>query len=135
MKTWLVAYGVTAATFLLIDSIWLSTMIGTIYRPVLGDALAESIRFIPALAFYLIFVFGLVFFAISPALSAGAWSTALINGALLGFVAYATYDLTNHATLKNWSTFLTVADMAWGTVLSGAAATGGYFLTNLIVRQ
>ena len=70
-----------------------------------------------------------------PALANGSWTTALLNGAFLGFVAYATYDLTNHATLKNWSTLLTVADMAWGTVLTAVAATIGYLLTNMIVRQ
>ena len=135
VKTYLVAYGVTAAVFLIMDSIWLSTMIGTIYRPVLGDSLAANLRVVPAVAFYLIFVSGVVFFAILPALANGSWTTALLNGAFLGFVAYATYDLTNHATLKNWSTLLTFADMAWGTVLTAVAATIGYLLTNMIVRQ
>jgi uncharacterized membrane protein len=79
--------------------------------------------------FYLLFVLGLVFFAVRPAIASGDWKTALLQGAAFGFFCYATYDLTNQATLKTWSTVVTLADLAWGTVLSGTAATVGYRIT------
>ncbi len=135
MKNYLVAYGVTAVVFLAVDAIWLSTMTGMLYRPIMGDALAAQPRFVPATAFYLLYVVGIVYFAIAPALTSGNWSTAAINGAIFGFMAYATYDLTNQATLKNWTTLLTLADLTWGTVLTCVSATVGYFLTTLILRQ
>ena len=76
-------------------------------------------------------IFGTVFLAVLPALKAGSWRRATLNGAVLGFVAYATYDLTNQATLVQWSTQLTIVDMCWGTVLTAVSATGGYFAGRL----
>lgn len=134
VKTYLVAYGVTAVVFLAVDAIWLTTMTGALYRPILGDQLVDQPRLVPAIAFYLIYVFGIVFFAILPALQSGQWTTALVHGALFGFIAYATYDLTNQATLKSWSTLLTLADLAWGTILTAIAATFGYLVTTWLVR-
>jgi len=80
-----------------------------------------------AVAFYLISIFGTVFLAIEPALRDGGWQRAAINGAVLGFVAYATYDLTNQATLNVWSLKLTLIDLCWGTALTTTSALGGYF--------
>ena len=80
-----------------------------------------------AVAFYLISIAGTVFLAIAPALKEGNWTRAAINGAVLGFVAYATYDLTNQATLAVWQTKLTIIDLIWGTTLTMLSATGGYF--------
>ncbi|MBA8852936.1 putative membrane protein [Ochrobactrum sp. RC6B] len=107
-------------------------MANVFYRPVMGDMLAPGFRLAPAVVFYVIFVFGLVFFAVKPGLLAGSGTVTLVHGALLGFVAYATYDLTNQATLKNWSWTLTIADMVWGTLLSTASAYVGYCVTSRI---
>lgn len=132
MKDYLIAYVVTAVAFLAIDSVWLSNMANVLYRPVMGDMLAPGFRLAPAVVFYVIFVLGLVFFAVKPGLLAGSCTVTLVHGALLGFVAYATYDLTNQATLKNWSWILTIADVVWGTVLSAASAYIGYWVTSRI---
>jgi len=81
----------------------------------------------PAAAFYFLYVGGIVFIAVAPGLAADKWTVALTRGMALGLIAYATYDLTNQATLKQWSTTVTLADMAWGTVLTGVAASAGFF--------
>lgn len=132
MKDYLIAYVVTAVAFLAIDSVWLSSMANVFYRPVMGDMLAPSFRLAPAIVFYVIFVFGLIFFVVRPGLVTGSGTVTLVHGALLGFVAYATYDLTNQATLKNWSWILTIADLIWGTVLSAVSAYIGYWVTSRI---
>jgi uncharacterized membrane protein len=133
MKAVIVAYVTTLAAFAVLDFLWLGRMGNVLYRPVMGDMVLESFRLAPAICFYALYVAGLVFFAVRPALAASDWQTALINGAALGFIAYATYDLTNQATLKNWSTMLTLADMTWGTILSGISAVIGYALTAFLV--
>lgn len=125
MKTYATAYIVAAIVFLVVDSIWLSTMADRLYRPVMGDMLAPKFRLVPAIVFYVLFIAGLTFLAIRPGLLAQSVWTGVIHGAVLGFIAYATYDLTNQATLKNWSTSLTVADLIWGTFLSAIAAGAG----------
>ncbi|MBX9458230.1 MAG: DUF2177 family protein [Rhizobium sp.] len=130
MKTSIVAYASTFIVFLVIDFIWLSAMANVLYRPVLGDMLAPQFRLAPAVFFYLIFVAALTFFAVLPSLQPGkGLGSALLYGAFFGFAAYATYDLTNQATLKNWSTLLTVADLAWGSFVSAAAAGAGHWIT------
>jgi uncharacterized membrane protein len=133
MKTYLAAYFFTLVAFLVIDFIWLSTMASRLYRPAIGDLLAENFRLAPAIIFYLIYAAGLTFLAVRPALISGQWSTALLYGAAVGFIAYATYDLTNQATLKSWSTTLTVADLLWGTFVSAAAAVIGFLVTVRII--
>ncbi|MFV0797594.1 DUF2177 family protein [Brucella anthropi] len=132
MKDYLIAYVVTAVAFLAIDSVWLSKMANVFYRPVMGDMLAPGFRLAPAVVFYVIFIFGLVFFAVKPGLLAGSGTVTFVHGVLFGFVAYATYNLTNQATLKNWSWTLTIADVVWGTVLSAASAYVGYWVTSRI---
>ncbi len=134
MKTVILSYIVTLVIFTGIDFIWLGRMGDVVYRPVMGDMALEGFRAAPAIAFYLIFAAGVVYFAVSPALTSGQWQTALLKGALLGFFAYATYDLTNQATLKNWSTFLSLTDLTWGTVLTGVSATLSFFLVTFILR-
>ncbi len=126
MKIYLIAYGATLIAFVVLDFIWLSRMSEFLYRPVMGDMVLQTFRLSPALVFYLGYAAGLVFLAVHPALVSGDWKTALVHGALTGLMAYGTYDLTNQATLKNWSTLLTVTDLAWGTALSTAASVAGY---------
>ncbi|MCF3641866.1 DUF2177 family protein [Rhizobium sp. TRM95111] len=126
MKTVIVAYLAAGLVFLIADAIWLTTMAGTLYRPLLGDKLAPQVHVAPAIAFYLIYSAGIVFFAVLPALAGGGLSKAALNGAVLGLVAYATYDLTNHATLRDWPLAVTLADMVWGMVVTTAGASAGF---------
>jgi uncharacterized membrane protein len=122
-----IAWIVTAVTFLALDAVWLSTMSQRLYKPLLGDLLSPNVNLAPAVAFYIIYVSGLVFLAVAPGLERGRLTKTLVNGAVLGFVAYATYDLTNQATLRAWDVRVTLADLAWGTFVSAAAA-GAAFL-------
>lgn len=122
MKSLVVAWITALVAFAGIDFVWLSRMGDTFYRPAMGDMVLSGFRLAPAIVFYLIFAAGLTWIAVRPALAEGGWTVAFVNGAVLGFVAYATYDLTNQATLRHWSTALTVVDIAWGTLLSGVAA-------------
>jgi len=92
-------------------------------------------RLAPAAVFYVLYIFGLVWFAILPGLEAGRWSKALINGVLFGLVAYATYDLTNQATLKVWSMRITLIDLGWGAFASAAACMAGYFVTSALIKR
>lgn len=82
--------------------------------------MADQFRWVPALLFYLLFIAGLVFFALLPAIHEGSWSLALLYGAFFGLVCYATYDLTNLATLKEWPEKIVVYDLLWGSFISGA---------------
>ncbi|NBW11785.1 MAG: DUF2177 family protein [Caulobacteraceae bacterium] len=134
MLKYVAAYGCSAVAMLVLDVAWLTVMGDRLYRPVLGDWMRTKVNLAPAAAFYFLFLFGIVFLAVGPALRDGFWSRAAINGAVFGFVAYATYDLTNQATLTRWSTGITLADMAWGTFISATAALAGYFGSRLLVR-
>lgn len=126
---WIVAYGAAAAAFGVLDALWLRWAAPKVYRPLLGDLLAPGFRLAPAAAFYLIYIAGIVWFAVRPALApadptailAGV-PLAVINGAALGLIAYATYDLTNQATLRHWSTSVTLLDIAWGTAATALAS-------------
>ncbi|MGE0564953.1 MAG: DUF2177 family protein [Pseudolabrys sp.] len=123
IATFAIAYAATFLVFAAVDAAWLSQMGPALYKPVLGDMLAPSLRIAPAIAFYLILPIGIVVFAVSPALKSGHLSDAVVHGLLFGAIAYATYDLTNYATLKNWSLTITVLDIVYGAVASAAAAT------------
>lgn len=119
--TWIVAFIVAAVAFAALDALWLGWAGPNFYRPRLGDLLADSFRMAPALVFYAAYVAAIVWFAVRPGLTAGI-GAAVLNGALLGAICYATYDLTNQATLRHWSTAVTVADIAWGAFATAAAA-------------
>ena len=131
----LIGYIATGVSFALIDSVWLRTMYTRLYQPEIGELLMKGLRWGPAVAFYLLYILGIMIFAVMPALQSGRWQTALIQGAMLGFFCYMTYDLTNYATLKVWSLKVTVFDMIWGTVLTGLAATGGFVVTQWITNR
>jgi uncharacterized membrane protein len=118
----------TALVFLGIDAVWLTLAAQRLYRPLMGDLLRERFDVLPALLFYVVYVAGIVVFAVAPAFNTGRWTTATLHGVLLGFLAYATYDLTNQATLRNWPVAVTVADLCWGTTLTAFAATVGYLI-------
>lgn len=129
----LVAYAGAAITMLVLDAIWLTTMVPRIYQPQLGSLLAERPNLAVAAVFYLLYLVGVVVFAILPALEARSWFTALGFGALLGLVAYGTYDFTNLSTLRNWPLALSLIDVAWGMVLTGVTALGGYWAARWLV--
>jgi uncharacterized membrane protein len=117
-----IGYVITLVTFVAIDLTWLGIMAPRFYKPTLGDIGLASVNLPPAVAFYLLYPLGLVIFAVEPALRSGTAGTALLYGALFGFFTYATYDLTNQATLRNWTSSLSVVDIAWGTVLGATAS-------------
>lgn len=128
-----IAYVATGLVFAIIDALWLNWAVSRVYRPVLGDMLAAKPRMDAAIAFYLIYLAGIMIFAVRPAFAAGGdWRVALLYGALFGFFAYATYDLTNQATLKVWAWKITLADIAWGTFLTGTAAAAGTYIANAL---
>lgn len=129
------AYVSTAVVFLVLDAIWLGTMADRLYRPAMGSILLERFALAPAVAFYLIYIAGVVLFAVTPALQSGRWVTALGYGAMLGLMAYATYDLTNQATLKDWSWTVTVADLCWGTFVTAVSAAAAARITMAIAGR
>jgi uncharacterized membrane protein len=129
------AYVAALLVFFLADMVWLGTMVSRLYRPALGDLLLAGVNMLPAILFYLLYPIGLVIFAIVPALKSGNITTALFLGALFGFFTYGTYDLTNQATLRNWSTTLTIADMAWGSVLGGISAMCATWAVTKLFQQ
>jgi uncharacterized membrane protein len=130
---YIAAYVATGLAFALIDSIWLRNAYAKLYQPEIGDMLMkDGFRLGPAIAFYLLYILGMMIFAVGPAMASGRWQTALIQGAMLGFFCYMTYDLTNMATLKQWSLKVTVLDMIWGTFLTGTASASGFWITNAI---
>ena len=123
---YLVGYGVAAIVMLALDATWLTLTANSFYRRLIGDIMLDGFRPAPAVAFYLLYLCGAVIFAVHPAFATGKWTTAAAFGALFGLIAYATYDLTNQATLKSWSTLVTIVDMAWGCVLTAIVATLAY---------
>ncbi len=127
MRRYLIAYIAVLLVMLVLDGTWLTLMVRSFYRPRLGELLLEKPNLIPAVAFYLLYGAGVVALAVGPALRGETWTVAAVSGAILGFVAYATYDLTNHATLRDWSSAVTVVDMAWGTFLTGTASAAAYW--------
>lgn len=135
MKTYPIAFVAAALVMFGLDSIWLANTADKLYRPLVGTSMLDSFRPGPALAFYILYVCGITIFAIRPALASRRWATAFAMGAMFGLVAYGTYDLTNQATLKVWSTIVTLVDMAWGSILSAASATAGYFAASLLKKS
>ncbi len=132
MLRMLAAFGSSGITFLVLDAVWLSTMLPT-YRQHIGQLLFDGVRLGPAGAFYLLYVTGMVVLVVLPASNGGGgWLAAALNGALLGLVAYGTYDLTNQATLKVWPLAMTLMDMAWGTVLTAVSAAVGTVIAGYV---
>ena len=121
-----IAYVTALVTFVVVDLVWLAVVAKSFYRSQLSGLLADQFNMAAALAFYLVYIVGVMIFAVVPALRSGAWTDALLYGALFGFFCYATYDLTNLATLKGWPLTLSLVDMAWGAALTGATALAAY---------
>ena len=123
-STWrraVVAYAATLVAFLLLDAVWLTTMAERLYRPAIGHLMQAGFAWEPALLFYALYILGLVVFGVSAGLDRGSSSVAAARCALFGLIAYATYDLTNQATLRDWPWVVTLADLAWGAFASALA--------------
>lgn len=133
MFKYFIAYIATATVFLAIDFIWLSQVARKFYVDALGDLLLERPNIAAAAGFYAVYAAGIVFFAVLPAMKSGSALTALTHGALFGFFAYATYDMTNYATLRHWPISVTVVDIIWGTALTGISAFFGYLITRQFI--
>lgn len=119
-------YFITFAAFLAIDAVWLALVARTFYRRYLDWLMSANPNWIAALLFYLLFVVGVLVFVVIPGVEEDSLRTTLWRAALFGLVAYATYDLTNLATVKDWPLTITIVDMVWGTALSTAVAYVGF---------
>ena len=135
MAKYLVAYLATAVVFFGLDFIWLSNASHRFYRVMLGDLLTEKPNLLVSALFYFVYVGGVVIFAVGPALSGGAWMTAMVLGAILGLIAYGTYDFTNLATIRDWPVVGSVVDLVWGISLTAIAATLGYLITTKLAGE
>lgn len=122
MATYAAGYIAALATFLIIDAIWISAVMRPIFERNLGDLLLETPRLEAAAVFYAFYIAGVLYFAVGPALAAGSLRVALLNGALLGFLAYGTYEATNMATLKGWTYIMVAIDVVWGMTLTALSA-------------
>ena len=132
MSQFIKSYLIAVPVFFLIDLVWLGLIAKNFYRNEIGFLMSENFNLIAALIFYLFYIIGIVVFAIIPALNEGSIIKAFLLGALLGAVAYATYDLTNFATLKNWPLKVVIVDIIWGTLLTGSVSMITYSLLKLI---
>jgi uncharacterized membrane protein len=125
-------YAIALPVFFAIDMVWLVLVAKNFYKKQIGFLMKPDINWTAAILFYLLFIVGLVFFVIAPALEKGSWTHALIFGALFGLITYATYDLTNFATLKDWPILVTLVDLAWGTILGASVSVATYFIAGKI---
>jgi len=123
---YLVAYAAGAIVFFGLDLLWLGVIARNFYRDRLGHLVRDQPDLAVSGVFYVVYVGGIVLFAISPALQSQSWATALVLGILLGVIAYGTYDMTNLATLRGWPVALSAVDLIWGSTLTGLSATVGY---------
>jgi uncharacterized membrane protein len=126
-------YAITLVIFFAIDLVWLGVVAKNFYRQHIGHLMSPDVNWGAAALFYAVYIAGIVFFAIKPALEIGNAARALGYGAAFGFIAYATYDLTNQATMKDWPALVTVIDLAWGTVLTATVAFLSYHVSSRIL--
>lgn len=129
MMKYVLAYITAIITLFLVDLVWLGFVAKSFYREQIGSLMLDQINISAAILFYALYVVGVVIFAVSPALHASSWRTAIVLGALFGFFAYATYDMTNLATLRGWPIAMVVVDIAWGTFLTAISATAAFLVT------
>lgn len=127
-------YLITLPVFFATDMVWLGFIARGFYRARLGFLLRDSFDWKAAILFYLIFIFGLVFFAIAPSFQNRSWLEAITKGALFGLITYATYDLTNQATVKDWPFLVTIVDLMWGTFLAGSVSSISFAIANKLFR-
>jgi len=125
-------YAIALPVFLAMDMLWLGLVARSFYRNQIGFLMKSDINWKAAIVFYLLFIVGLVLFVIAPAIEKNSWKHALLFGALFGLITYATYDLTNLATIKDWPLLVTIVDLAWGAVLAASVSTVTYFIARKI---
>jgi len=126
MKKIIRLYLVSLIAFFVIDVVWLGLIAAQMYRRYLGHLMAPQVNWSAAIFFYLLFIGGIVYFAVIPALQQNSFKQAILRGAVFGLITYATYDLTNLATLRDWPLAITLIDLAWGTLLSTSVTAVAY---------
>jgi len=129
---WLLYYGITLTVFMVIDLIWLGFIAKDLYSKYLGYLMSDNVNWLAAVVFYLIFIGGVCYFVLYPSLMDQNITNLVIRAALFGFMTYATYDLTNLATIKDWPINITIIDLIWGTTLSTSVSVISYFIINLL---
>lgn len=127
-------YIVALVVFSLIDAVWLGFVSRGLYQQQIGYLLSPKPNWLAAILFYLVFIAGLVFFVINPALAKSSILWALGAGAAFGFICYATYDLTNLATVKDWPVLITVIDLAWGSFICAAVSSSTYYILTSVLK-
>ena len=132
IKSILISYLLTFVVFLMVDMLWLGVIAKNIYQKYLGGFLSDNVNWTAAIIFYFIFVVGISIFAIYPAINKDSVFNAILMGALFGFFTYATYDLTNLATLKGWPLKIVFIDILWGTTLSAIVSFSGFYIVKWI---
>lgn len=132
--TFLKLYLISFTVFFVLDLLWLGVIAKDLYKDQIGFLLSPAVRWAPAILFYCLYMAGLVFFAISPALKEAHWVSSLLYGGFFGLICYATYDLTNLATLKGWPMKIVVFDLLWGTFISGTTSLITFWIGKLFVN-
>jgi len=132
MMEYVIIYMITLAVFFLIDIVWLALIANKLYKDQIGFIMKDKPNWVAAIIFYMIFVLGLVFFVIDPALLSESMLEALLRGMFFGFITYATYDLTNLATLDKWPLKITIIDLIWGTTLGGLVSIISYYFSAML---
>lgn len=127
-------YLISIVVFFLIDMVWLGFIAKNLYAAQLGHLMAPKVNWVAALVFYAMFIAGLVFFVVEPAVAKGSLQYALLAGAFFGLICYATYDLTNLATLRDWPVTVTLIDLAWGTFLNGAVSGVAFIIATRFLK-
>lgn len=126
------SYILTTIVFFAIDMVWLGLIAKNIYRRYLGDLLSDNVNWTAAIIFYLVFIVGIFVFVIMPSVEKHSLLRAVVLGAVFGFITYATYDLTNYATLKGFPLTIVFIDLAWGAVLTSLVSLAGYFIVRYV---
>ncbi|SFH56147.1 Uncharacterized membrane protein [Tindallia magadiensis] len=128
MYYWLRIYFIAIIVFFSVDLLWLGLIAKPFYQKQIGFLLSSRVNWPAAVIFYLLYIGGMVYFVLRPALQQDSWVVALYTGALFGFITYATYDLTNLATIKNWPLLVTIVDLLWGTFLGASVSTATFLI-------
>ena len=132
MQMFVKLFLIALPVFFAIDMVWLVVVAKNFYREQIGFLMKPDVNWLAAIIFYLLFITGLIIFVITPAMVKQSWVHALLYGALFGLVTYATYDLTNLATVKDWPLLVTVVDLVWGSVLAASVSVITYLIANRI---
>jgi uncharacterized membrane protein len=127
-----ISYALTFVVFFIVDMAWLGFIAKDLYKKYLGSLLSEQVNWTAAVVFYLLFIVGVFIFAIMPSVEKNSVASAVILGVLFGFFTYATYDLTNLATLKGWHINIAIIDIIWGSVLTGIVSTAGFYIVKYV---